>query len=266
MNTDWALFSNIASERTVAVVANPHTFVQNVVKVFTIGIEYNSEAQNSITLHYDSALNFVYNDQDKFPEICDMLDNIRFVELQTDPKCHQPRATELYRRAAIIRASRHKNDEHLKEYNHKCVPSIESPWKGEYEEGKLYYISPSMDLSRLSIISLEYDIPDNIGDYQFYYVNADDCNVEKLLKVNTEILHVWASNYVPHDWYRLLAKVKYFMLYASNAIVPDPPNDIKCDNLLDYEIIDRHVRRWDVLEKICEPSPARFGKTKSARS
>lgn len=266
MSTDWGLFNQDDDGRTFAIIADPHTFVQDIAKIFTINIDYDPEAKNSITLCPHSSLNFAYNNPDKLPEICNMLYDKSYVELYIELVEHQLKATGLYHKAAIIFVMQAKYNGQLEEYSHKCVPFNGSPWVDEYEEGRLYDYEPLMDLSRVSSISLAYDIPDNIGDYQFYFVTITQwCNVEQLLKINTEILQIWLGKDVPHDWHRLLAKVKYFMLYA-DAIIPDPPDDVICDNLLDYDIVGHHVQRWDVLDKQCGPSPARFGKTKSARS
>lgn len=264
MISNWKVqWSGNNRESTLSVDA--HAFVKSFNDIFSIGLRYNPRGCNNIILSVNSYIEFEYNDPCMMPEICEMLRYVNFVELHVDAVDNQSDKTELYDKAVII-ISHQIND-----CSEKFIPRDFSVWMGEYDDRLKYMYKPGFDLSRVRSVSFVPGggIPDDVENYQFYYVEVYDIvDIDKLLKINTEILRVDLDTFdSPDDWYRLLEKVKYFILYTDDAL-PVLQQWPACNQLLAYDINDKYDKHitLDELDEICKANRPRSSSLKSARN
>lgn len=122
--------------------------------------------------------------------ILKLLENVNFVWLSIPENTYGTKLNSLYSRAAYITSS----CEIPPEYMHKCIIT------GDVEhENKLVTYQPGMDLSGIKNIKFAGDnIPDNVADYEFYYVEVQD-PVADLTNINTEILRTIGSTTGEHE-------------------------------------------------------------------
>lgn len=263
MNTDdWLVFNHIGGY-SVPLSVDAWLFVKSFNKIFTIELAYRPDEPNYVILARGSLLHFSYNHPERVPEICEMVCDLDFVELEYDVSENQSDKSRLYQKAVIIRT----HGDIIDEYAEKYIPRTRSLWEGYYEDNKLYMCDSEMDLSRVTRIFLFDLVPSDIGNHHFKYVQTYGINnIDELLKINTDILKV-VADYLPDDWWRLLENVKYIIL-DTNARIRDTPANFVCNNLLAYNIPNFSGRgtSWKALDTICDSHRRKYGKTKSARS